>query len=631
MKRKEVDEIKLLDVILSNTAGNRQKTIPSSQRNPEFFHQLQSALKNRPVAGESAMDDSEKQNYQDEQELMGNLLRLLSALRNENEFQPVGILEDYRTKDIFEKEFSNSQKMPSALQQLLQPKRSIDRKYGFVEPAINDMKQFFSDFTQEDFQVLSELFHRLAESSEMTGDQTQSGKSITEDQPIMQPADQNTGGIDFTRQGGEELSEPFERLGENPVQGTHTMAGSTSDAAEHFSQQDNINASAAKISQEDVMTLFRLFASLANEKESPGNFAGSSLLMSRQPRISPESNIGTEAKSLLQLFSSFMKNAERMDQTGESMRNGFLGKSIREYGLSQLLPEQGLPEAQHPETLVKSTNESNQTRAVISDIPAAALKEINVLADRLSRNEKEIVDKLLSSMNGEKKEIENKPNLAFTQNGRSNGMENKQPLFFHLNHSFYGHPGSGKIGNQAETEFKASEREDNQVQPLMQMNKSSEQHNEPVSSSKQKPVLPDQIIAAWKQARFTPFGKLTGSFTIRLHPEHLGHLTIKINKQHGQMTGRIIASSESAKELLEHHLPLLKQALPNMPMQIERFTVPLQEGSQLLMQEHYGEGESHSRQREQDRWPDDEENEPFQHLLDELKIEQVLEDRRRER
>lgn len=103
-------------------------------------------------------------------------------------------------------------------------------------------------------------------------------------------------------------------------------------------------------------------------------------------------------------------------------------------------------------------------------------------------------------------------------------------------------------------------------------------------SSAQPKSFSEQILSSWKQMKYTPFGRSTGSFTIRLNPENLGFITIKLVKQHGMFSSKIIASTQSAKELLEHNLAHLKQALPNMSVQIDRFGVPLQNGDQTFGQ-----------------------------------------------
>ncbi|MDA7025860.1 flagellar hook-length control protein FliK [Bacillus sp. CLL-7-23] len=134
--------------------------------------------------------------------------------------------------------------------------------------------------------------------------------------------------------------------------------------------------------------------------------------------------------------------------------------------------------------------------------------------------------------------------------------------------------------------------------------------------------LTDQILGSWKQMKFTPFGKSTGSFTIRLNPENLGFITIKLVKQHGMFSSKIIASTESAKELLEHNLSQLKQALPNMSVQIDRFSVSHQNGDQPFGQ--FADQQKNQQQAKHDQ-PQHQENEDFREFLDEL-IETRLQD-----
>ncbi|MDI5787557.1 hypothetical protein PO124_00760 [Bacillus licheniformis] len=83
--------------------------------------------------------------------------------------------------------------------------------------------------------------------------------------------------------------------------------------------------------------------------------------------------------------------------------------------------------------------------------------------------------------------------------------------------------------------------------------------------------------------KYTPFGRSTGSFTIRLNPEILALSRSSSSNSTGCFK-QIIASTQSAKELLEHNLAHLKQALPNMSVQIDRFGVPLQNSDQTFGQ-----------------------------------------------
>ncbi|MCY8604580.1 flagellar hook-length control protein FliK [Bacillus sonorensis] len=127
--------------------------------------------------------------------------------------------------------------------------------------------------------------------------------------------------------------------------------------------------------------------------------------------------------------------------------------------------------------------------------------------------------------------------------------------------------------------------------------------------------------------KYTPFGKSTGSFTIRLNPENLGFITVKLIKQHGMFSSKIIASTQSAKELLEHNLAQLKQALPTMSVQIDRFSVPLQTGDQPFGQPA-DDQQKHHQPPKQDQQKE-QENEDFQEFLDEL-IESRVQDHEEE-
>ncbi|MCY8913045.1 flagellar hook-length control protein FliK [Bacillus atrophaeus] len=128
--------------------------------------------------------------------------------------------------------------------------------------------------------------------------------------------------------------------------------------------------------------------------------------------------------------------------------------------------------------------------------------------------------------------------------------------------------------------------------------------------------LTDQVISAWKQMKYTPFGRSTGSFTIRLNPEHLGFVTIKLTNENGMFQSKIIASSQSAKELLEQHLPQLKQSLPNMAVQVDRFTLPIQSGDQPV----YGQLSDEQRQQHdgQKQQKQKQQTNEFGDLLDEM-------------
>lgn len=118
--------------------------------------------------------------------------------------------------------------------------------------------------------------------------------------------------------------------------------------------------------------------------------------------------------------------------------------------------------------------------------------------------------------------------------------------------------------------------------------------------------------------KFTPFGNSSGRFTVRLNPENLGFITIQLTKQNGMYASKITASTQAAKELLEHHLPQLKQALPNMSVQVDRFHIPLQSNEQPLFGQQFNEENKQQQSKGQNSQQTDEQEAEFQDVLDAL-------------
>ncbi|MGP1907506.1 flagellar hook-length control protein FliK [Metabacillus sp. JX24] len=106
-----------------------------------------------------------------------------------------------------------------------------------------------------------------------------------------------------------------------------------------------------------------------------------------------------------------------------------------------------------------------------------------------------------------------------------------------------------------------------------------------------------QITEVFKRAK--PAFALNGfsQMTIRLAPEHLGLLTVKLQRLNGETTAKIITSTSSAKELVEHSIQHLKAALPAFQIAVDRFDI-------------YGEQPDSFRDRDQDeRQPEKEQGE----------------------
>jgi len=60
-----------------------------------------------------------------------------------------------------------------------------------------------------------------------------------------------------------------------------------------------------------------------------------------------------------------------------------------------------------------------------------------------------------------------------------------------------------------------------------------------------------------------------GTVTLNLRPEHLGALTINVTLTGDALAATLTADSESARELLEHSLPLLRESIEARGLRIE--------------------------------------------------------------
>ncbi|WP_078434347.1 flagellar hook-length control protein FliK [Metabacillus halosaccharovorans] len=97
--------------------------------------------------------------------------------------------------------------------------------------------------------------------------------------------------------------------------------------------------------------------------------------------------------------------------------------------------------------------------------------------------------------------------------------------------------------------------------------------NKPTITSTRE-ELTNKMVDLLKNSKFSLLNNGTSRFVIKLTPEHLGSITIKIVQQrNGEMVAKIIAATQSAKELLEHSGSQLKQALPNMNIEFEKFDI----------------------------------------------------------
>ncbi|WP_244149152.1 flagellar hook-length control protein FliK [Anoxybacillus pushchinoensis] len=74
-----------------------------------------------------------------------------------------------------------------------------------------------------------------------------------------------------------------------------------------------------------------------------------------------------------------------------------------------------------------------------------------------------------------------------------------------------------------------------------------------------------------RSSQFTRWKNGNAQMLIRLHPEHLGYITIKLIQQKGKLTAKMITSTEAAKQLVEQHIHQLSHIADRVT--VEQFDV----------------------------------------------------------
>ncbi len=114
--------------------------------------------------------------------------------------------------------------------------------------------------------------------------------------------------------------------------------------------------------------------------------------------------------------------------------------------------------------------------------------------------------------------------------------------------------------------------------PLMNAN----QRTETITLSEApKTVVNKQFVQQFTEimqsSKFTTTSTGTQQLIIRLNPDNLGSITVKLVHENGEMTAKIIASSTSAKELIESNLQQIRHVIPTQNIVVEKFDVLTQQ------------------------------------------------------
>lgn len=126
-----------------------------------------------------------------------------------------------------------------------------------------------------------------------------------------------------------------------------------------------------------------------------------------------------------------------------------------------------------------------------------------------------------------------------------------------------------------------------------------------------------QLLA---RSTFTPLKNGMNELSVKLHPEHLGRLDIKIVQENGRLYARLVTTTQLAKEMIESQLHQLRQAFVQQNIGVERIDV---QQSPLSYLQQEGKEERERQQDPSKRWKEKREREDdatvhFEEVLSQL-------------
>nr|WP_246326802.1 flagellar hook-length control protein FliK [Anoxybacillus calidus] len=122
-----------------------------------------------------------------------------------------------------------------------------------------------------------------------------------------------------------------------------------------------------------------------------------------------------------------------------------------------------------------------------------------------------------------------------------------------------------------------------------------------------------------KGSKFTQLGNGQSQLIVRLHPDHLGSLTIKLVQENGELMAKIITSTTSAKELIEANIHQIRHAIPAQNITVEKFDVLTQ---QQTYESFYREQQRESHEQQHTR--QEQHNGSNQHQEDEMNFKDAF-------
>lgn len=134
----------------------------------------------------------------------------------------------------------------------------------------------------------------------------------------------------------------------------------------------------------------------------------------------------------------------------------------------------------------------------------------------------------------------------------------------------------------------------------------------------------EQFQQAMKSSRFSMSPNGTNQLLITLRPDHLGEMTIRFAEVDGEMTVRIMVTSEAAKHMLQSNIHQLKHMFTPHQVSIERqdtaesiLEMPEDQSGQPMEDEEQGHAREHEKEKNNESREDDSETAFHQLLMNE--------------
>lgn len=283
-----------------------------------------------------------------------------------------------------------------------------------------------------------------------------------------------------------------------------------------------------------------------------------------------------------------------------------------------------------PNEEIDNTGEIAKEQSAVSQQWIAILKEINVLMDKVTMNNGTYKDmKQLLSMLKEWSNMNSSSLHAFLEN--SNMDRNKAKLWLQLVENFqrrealqshYPKPITvtdlekwiqHAMKNQDLTGMQV-ERQDisstltQTTQPKLAQYVIHMQQTEGNSLERQ---LVNELRQILIDSKFFTARNGMNQLSIRLNPEHLGEMVIRLTEINGEMTVRMIVQSQAAKELLDRNMHQLKHLFSPHQVAVEKqdtlFSNNLAKFQDETNGETWKENEQHEEQLAHDSEPEEEE------------------------